>query len=90
MCSKVDCVLPYQEAALLAEAHKTATIELEEYVEDGTHLIAYVPSSLRNRLEKAALRFEAQAPQRGGASAATAAKRRKKPRVEEPVARADD
>ena len=57
-CSRVDCVLPYSCAALLAEVHKTGTIEVEEYVADGTRLVAYVPGSLRNRLEKAASVFE--------------------------------
>lgn len=100
-CSKVDCVLPYAQAALLAEVHKVCcsptshgvtaffvsalliaycttrgrvlpfvtlaqagTIALEEYVDDGTHLIAYVPISLRNRLEKAASIFSGEQPKR--------------------------
>ena len=53
MSPRIDCVLPYQEAALLAEAHKTSTITTEDYVEDGTRLVAYVPPSLRNRIERA-------------------------------------
>lgn len=53
MAIEVDCVLPYAEAALLAETHKTSTITTEEYVEQGTRLVAFVPASLRNRLEKA-------------------------------------
>ena len=56
MAIEVDCVLPYAEAALLAEVHKTGTISVEEYVEAGTHLVAHVPASLRNRLEKACSR----------------------------------
>ena len=62
-CSKVDCVLPYAEAALLAEVHKTGTITTEEYVDIGTHIVAYVPSSLRNRLERAASDFSSESPQ---------------------------
>jgi len=61
-CSKVDCVIPYAEAALLAEVHKTSTITLEEYDEGGTHVIAYVPPSLRNRLEIKALTFSSEPP----------------------------
>ena len=53
MAIEVDCVLPYSEAALLAEVHKMGTITVEEYVEQGTHVVAHVPLSLRNRLEKA-------------------------------------
>ena len=60
-CSRVDCVLPYSCAALLAEVHKTGTIEVEDYVDDGTRIVAYVPASLRNRLEKASTRFEGDA-----------------------------
>jgi len=51
--TEVDCVIPYAEAALLAELHKTSTISTEEYVEKGTRVVAHVPRSLRNRLEKA-------------------------------------
>ena len=53
MSIQVECVLPYAEAALLAEVHKTGTISTEEYVDKGTRLVAAVPLSLRNRLEKA-------------------------------------
>ena len=45
--------LNLDEAALLAEVHKTGTISTEEYVDKGTRLVAAVPLSLRNRLEKA-------------------------------------
>ena len=66
LSSRIECVLPYAESALLAEVHKAGTIESEEYVEDGTDLVAYVPSSLRNRLgracEQAGTRFEADGP----------------------------
>lgn len=51
--ARVDLVLPYAEAALLAEAHKSGTITREDFTERGTHLVAHVPASLRNRLLKA-------------------------------------
>ena len=46
-------MLPYAEAALLAEVHKTGTIVTEEYVDDGTRVVAFAPRSLRGRLRKA-------------------------------------
>ena len=73
-CSRVDCVLPYACAALLAEVHKTGTIETEEYVDDGTRLVAYVPPSLRNRLEKACSKFESDVAAAAGAAAPGATK----------------
>ena len=57
-------MLPYAEAALLAEVHKTGTIVTEEYVDDGTHLVSYVPTSLRNRIEKRATSFSEESPTR--------------------------
>ena len=52
-CPEVACILPYACSALLAEVHKTGTISVEEYVDRGTQIVAHVPPSLRNRLEKA-------------------------------------
>ena len=49
---KVDCVVPYAEAALLAEVRATSTISEEDFVEQGTRFVAYVPPDLRNRLDK--------------------------------------
>ena len=43
---------------------QAGTIDVEEYVEDGTHVVAYVPTSLRNRLEKAATSFSDERPLR--------------------------
>jgi len=64
LSTRVECVLPYADAALLAEVHKSGTIETEEYVSDGTRLVAFVPVSLRNRLatacERAGLPFAAE------------------------------
>ena len=66
ICSRIECILPYAEAALLAETHKVGTIQSEEYAEDGTRLVAYVPASLRNRIatacELAGTSFEDEAP----------------------------
>jgi len=50
---RVDCTVPWSEAALVAEVKKVGRMEVEEYLEDGTHLIAYVPESLAGRLRKA-------------------------------------
>jgi len=49
---EIDCVLPYSAAALLAEVHKTGTISVEEYAAAGTRLVAHVPPSLCNRIER--------------------------------------
>lgn len=56
MAIEINCVLPYAEAALLAELHKSSTITCEEYVEEGTKVAAHVPFSLRNRIEKACMK----------------------------------
>ena len=53
MSIKVECVLPYAEAGLLAAVHKVGSIQTEEFVDAGTSLVAFVPASLRNRLEAA-------------------------------------
>jgi len=47
----VECLIPYNEGGLLAEVHKVGTIIDEDYQEGGTHVTAYVPPSLRNKLE---------------------------------------
>ncbi len=57
MTARVSCVVPYSAAALLAEVHKTSTIEEEEFADEGTRIVAFVPPSLRNRLEKACATF---------------------------------
>lgn len=46
----VECVIPYSNGDLLAEVHKAGTIIGEDYLEHGTHVTAYVPPSLRNKL----------------------------------------
>ena len=84
LSTRVECVLPYAEAALLAEVHKTGTIETEEYVDDGTRLVAYVPDSLRNRLSRACAAagscFEDDAPERDAVAAANDGAKRKRGR----------
>jgi len=85
LSSKVECVLPYSEAALLAAVHKTGTIISEEYADDGTALVAFVPASLRNRMGKACERagnaFEQEAPEVGGRVRAEGGSKRMKPRA---------
>jgi GTP-binding protein HflX len=51
----VECVIPYSAGDLLSEVHKVGTIIDEDYREEGTHVTAYVPPSLRNKLEKFAV-----------------------------------
>ena len=84
-CTRVDCVLPYAASAVLAEVHKAGTISLEEYVTDGTHLVAHVPTSLRNRIEKTCqsegLAFDAEAPQPSRLERPESAKRNAKGRL---------
>lgn len=49
----LECLLPYSAGDLLAEVHKTGTVELEEYEESGTRITAFVPISLKNKIVKA-------------------------------------
>lgn len=51
----VECVIPYTNGDLLAEIHKVGTIVEEDYQEEGTHITAYVPPSLRNKLDEFAV-----------------------------------
>lgn len=88
LSSRVQCVLPYAESALLAEVHKAGTIVEEEYVESGTRLVAFVPPSLRNRLGKACAdactAFEDAPPERSrvGVPAAAPGAKRKRSRLD--------
>mmetsp|Transcript_38032 Transcript_38032/g.61336 ORF Transcript_38032/g.61336 Transcript_38032/m.61336 type:complete len:472 (+) Transcript_38032:2-1417(+) len=52
----VECVIPYTSGDLLAEVHKVGTIIAEDYQEDGTHVTAYVPPSLRSKLNEFAVK----------------------------------
>jgi GTP-binding protein HflX len=64
LATKVDCVIPYREAWALNQVHTSGTVETEEYLEDGTRVVAYVPPSLRNRLKKIAAVFSEESPAR--------------------------
>ncbi|GCF07803.1 GTPase HflX [Dictyobacter arantiisoli] len=41
----LDVILPYDRGDLVAQFHQYGTIELEEYVEQGTHLRGHVPDN---------------------------------------------
>jgi len=47
----VDAVIPYRDAALVAEIRKTGQLLMEEYEEDGVHIKAYVPRALADKWE---------------------------------------
>ena len=47
----VDAVIPYKDAALVAEIRKTGQLLSEEYEEEGVHIKAYVPRALADRWE---------------------------------------
>ena len=57
---RIDCLLPFSEGALVTEVHSKGTILSESFTESGTRLGAYVPLSLRNRIEKVATQFRAE------------------------------
>ena len=46
----VDAVIPYKDAALVAEIRKNGQLLSEEYEEDGVHIKAYVPRALANKM----------------------------------------
>ena len=43
----IDEVIPYRDAARVAEIRRQGQLLSEEYEEDGVHVKAYVPRSLR-------------------------------------------
>ena len=47
----VDAVIPYRDAALVAEIRKTGQLLSEEYEEEGVHIKAYVPRALADKWE---------------------------------------
>ena len=47
----VDAVIPYKDAALVAEIRKTGQLLSEEYEEEGVHIKAYVPRALADKWE---------------------------------------
>ena len=48
---QVECRIPYSAGDVLAEIRKVGTVVEEAYGPSGTQLVAYVPQSLRNRLQ---------------------------------------
>ncbi len=48
--ARVDVVVPYERGDLLSQVHETGEIELLEYAEDGTHLVARVSDDLAHQL----------------------------------------
>merc|ERR1719313_1236995 len=78
MAIEIDCVVPYAQAALVAEVRATSTISAEEYVEEGTRVVAYVPVDLRNRLATACA--AAETPFSAADAPATSSKPPSKPR----------
>merc|ERR1740133_348352 len=46
----VECTVPYSAGDFLAKIHKVGTVLEEDYVEDGSRIVAYLPPSLRNKL----------------------------------------
>lgn len=47
----VSCLVPYSKGDLLNEIHKVGTIVEEEFLGEGTRVVAYVPPSLRGKLK---------------------------------------
>jgi len=47
----VETTLPYKAGEFLGKIHKVGTILEEEYAEAGTKIVAYLPPSLRNKLQ---------------------------------------
>lgn len=45
----VDTVIPYKDAAVIAEIRKYGQLISEEFVAEGTHIVAYVPRALAGR-----------------------------------------
>ena len=43
----IDEVIPYRDAARVAEIRRQGQLIAEEYEEDGVHVKAYVPRTLR-------------------------------------------
>lgn len=48
----IDEVIPYRDAAILADIRAMGQIELEEYVEEGVRIRAYVPAQLAGKIRR--------------------------------------
>lgn len=49
---KVKLIIPYTEQSLVAFLHENAIVEIEEYLEDGTSILAEVDDKIYNKYEK--------------------------------------
>jgi len=47
----VECTVPYSAGDFLAKIHKVGTVLEEDYASAGTRIVAYLPPSLRNKLQ---------------------------------------
>ena len=43
--------MPYKYGEFLAKIHKVGTVLEEDFAESGTRIVAYLPPSLRNKLQ---------------------------------------
>lgn len=50
---EVECRIPYNAGNMLADIRKSGTITEEIYGPSGTQVVAFVPPSLRNKLQAA-------------------------------------
>ena len=48
----IDMVIPYRDAAVIAEIRQYGQLLSEEFEADGTHITAYVPASTASKLYK--------------------------------------
>ena len=48
----IDMVIPYRDAAVIAEIRQYGQLLSEEFEADGTHITAYVPASTASKLDK--------------------------------------
>ncbi len=48
----IDMVIPYRDAAVIAEIRQYGQLLSEEFEAEGTHITAYVPAAIANRLYK--------------------------------------
>jgi len=56
--SKATLLIPYSAGDALAQVHKVGTVVEEEFEVSGTRVVAYLPRSLLNKLERYTLRPE--------------------------------
>jgi GTP-binding protein HflX len=56
----VECTVPYKYGEFLAKIHKVGTVLEEDFAESGTRIVAYLPPSLRNKLQAEKLLVKGQ------------------------------